>query len=166
MAISASGQLCVADYVVYLGFPLRPNEVDADVPPHSPCFAVIVFGLSWETQGGLNLWSIPFCVSIEICSTLQVDIVLDVERCGEYSIDIASEAINVFEVMLPGLDTLCEQSQLGASVNRSHIDMQTSEACVHSLQHPFEAHHVVLKSALIALVLFLARKIAINWRCL
>lgn len=101
--ISTSDQCCFADAVAYPGLPLRPGEVNSEVPPHSLCASVDVVRVDLEAQDQWDLSGILPSKNNDVCFSLPADFSVIQEKCGTYSIKVPSNANNEFSLALASL---------------------------------------------------------------
>lgn len=92
-------QCGVADALAYLSLCLL-QDIDADLPSRSPDTDVHVLGADSESKEDWDLSDILPSETIDVHSSLWPVFLLIQEKCGEYSIDVPSNAIDFFKLEL------------------------------------------------------------------
>lgn len=115
--IYESDQWVIADRIAHLGSTLRSDEAAPCMPSASPGVLPDLMGENLDIEGGLELSDIPASGVIDICSILRGDLLLIQEKGGDFSLDRPSNAGDIFQLALCGLETLAEQLQLLSCVD-------------------------------------------------
>lgn len=130
-----------------LGLPPKLDEASPSVPPASHGVVVDVLGGKLAEGANWDLADIPLSGVIDIHSSLQGDLFSIQKKCDEFSLNLLSNAGDVFRQALHGLKTLAEQHQLHSCFDMLLLGARDSAAFMQLLERQGGVQSADLDSA-------------------